>query len=499
MNTTDTYNPFVDDDEDTIVAANESEPRPDYNPFLDDEDEQIGVAEDRLEAGAPLAGSPLRTFVKPATPTVREHVQTAERVAGAVRQDTSRTPDGAYTCFTKPASVAVTESVKTVKHVIANLDEGAGEGGTVGVDEPDDVLAELLEDDDDPVAEPVGDHVVSTTSVRDDSAWRRKKTPEERREMRRREREAQEQGIILPGHKKRTKNLKYKRGKITERDIAVFEFLGKGRFATAAQVGQLLGVTNSSAAHRLRGLNEWQHMVNGTTLFDGRTLWTLGKNGLKRLLDEGNLEPFEVVSLKASDINPIHVKHTLSINQAILTGLSSSLGSSVGRIELAEVLSETAIERAFMDVIKQRSADQAVMAVSVLRDAYRAAEAGKVAWSEVATLYPSLWVPVDIKGTGKTHRPDFVINREHLRTNAEPVSFAVEVEISGKSPKELRQVMAAYAQDRQFKKIVYVMKSEAFARKVHQAAKGAGIGSKVEFVKLLDRDGHPFTGKMWRL
>ena len=470
-----------------------------YNPFLDDDDEQIGVAEDRLEAGAPLAGSPLRTFVKPATPSVREHVQTAERVADAVRQETSRTPDGAYTCFTKPASVAVTESVKTVKHVVANLDEGAGEGGTVGVDEPDDVLAELLEDDDDPVAEPVGDHVVSTTSVRDDSAWRRKKTPEERREMRRREREAQEQGIILPGHKRRTKNLKYKRGKITERDIAVFEFLGKGRFATAAQVGQLLGVTNSSAAHRLRGLNEWQHMVNGTTLFDGRTLWALGKNGLKRLLDEGNLEPFEVVSLKASDINPIHVKHTLSINQAILTGLSSSLGSSVGRIELAEVLSETAIERAFMDVVKQRSADQAVMTVSVLRDAYRAAEAGKVAWSEVATLYPSLWVPVDIKGTGKTHRPDFVINREHLRTSAEPVSFAVEVEISGKSPKELRQVMAAYAHDRQFKKVIYVMKSERLARKVHQAAKDAGIGSKVEFVKLLDRNGQPFTGKMWRL
>ena len=470
-----------------------------YNPFLDDDDEQIGVAEDRLEAGAPLAGSPLRTFVKPATPSVREHVQTAERVADAVRQETSRTPDGAYTCFTKPASVAVTESVKTVKHVVANLDEGAGEGGTVGVDEPDDVLAELLEDDDDPVAEPVGDHVVSTTSVRDDSAWRRKKTPEERREMRRREREAQEQGIILPGHKRRTKNLKYKRGKITERDIAVFEFLGKGRFATAAQVGQLLGVTNSSAAHRLRGLNEWQHMVNGTTLFDGRTLWALGKNGLKRLLDEGNLEPFEVVSLKASDINPIHVKHTLSINQAILTGLSSSLGSSVGRIELAEVLSETAIERAFMDVVKQRSADQAVMAVSVLRDAYRAAESGKIAWSEVATLYPSLWVPVDVKGTGKTHRPDFVINREHLRTSAEPVSFAVEVEISGKSPKELRQVMAAYAHDRQFKKVIYVMKSERLARKVHQAAKDAGIGSKVEFVKLLDRNGQPFTGKMWRL
>ena len=102
-------------------------------------------------------------------------------------------------------------------------------------------------------------------------------------------------------------------------------------------------------------------------------------------------------------------------------------------------------------------------------------------------------------GTGKTHRPDFVINREHLRTSAEPVSFAVEVEISGKSPKELRQVMAAYALDRQFKKIIYVMKSEAFARKVHQAAKDAGIGSKVEFVKLLDRDGQPFTGKMWRL
>lgn len=87
MNTTDTYNPFLDDDEDPTVAANESEPRPDYNPFLHDEDAQIGVAEARLEAGAPLAGSPLSNLVKPATPAVRQHVQTAERVADAVRQD----------------------------------------------------------------------------------------------------------------------------------------------------------------------------------------------------------------------------------------------------------------------------------------------------------------------------------------------------------------------------------------------------------------------------
>lgn len=162
MNTTDTYNPFLDDDEDTIVAANESEPRPDYNPFLDDDDEQIAVGGVSAEAGAPLSGSPLRTFVKPATPSVREHVQTAERVADAVRQDTSKTPDGAYTCFTKPASVAVTERVKTVKHVIASLDGDVDDEGTGGVDEPDDVLAELLEDDGDAVAEPVGDHVVSS-------------------------------------------------------------------------------------------------------------------------------------------------------------------------------------------------------------------------------------------------------------------------------------------------------------------------------------------------
>lgn len=55
--------------------------------------------------------------------------------------------------------------------------------------------------------------------------------------MRRRAREAQEQGFILPGHKKRTKNLKYKRGKITERDIVLFEFLSEDRFATAGQAG----------------------------------------------------------------------------------------------------------------------------------------------------------------------------------------------------------------------------------------------------------------------
>ncbi len=59
--------------------------------------------------------------------------------------------------------------------------------------------------------------------------------------------------------------------------------------------------------------------------------------------------------------------------------------------------------------------------------------------------------------------------------------------------------MTAYAQSRQFKKVICLMKSEAFAHKVRQAAKDAGIGSKVELFILLDRNRQPFTGKMWRL
>ena len=59
--------------------------------------------------------------------------------------------------------------------------------------------------------------------------------------------------------------------------------------------------------------------------------------------------------------------------------------------------------------------------------------------------------------------------------------------------------MTALAQDRPSKKVLYVVKSVAVARKVRQDAKDAGIGSKVEYIKLRDRNKQPFTGKMWRL
>lgn len=59
--------------------------------------------------------------------------------------------------------------------------------------------------------------------------------------------------------------------------------------------------------------------------------------------------------------------------------------------------------------------------------------------------------------------------------------------------------MTACGQDRPFRKTIYVMKSEAFARKVLQAAKNAGVGLRIEFIKLLYRNGQRVTGKRRKL
>lgn len=432
-----------------------------FNPFIDDEDE------------APAAAS----------------LEAASSYAKAVRKDRAHSPSLAQTRFTKPIERGESKRIRATYEASKAFKKPEGNA--------DDMLSSLLNEDE----------LTSSDSHQEVSAapkpapkrdWRREKAPAERREMRRREKEASAAGVLLPGHKKRTKNKVYRRARLTEKDYLVLEFLAKGRYASNAQVAQLLGISN--ATKRLRGLREWQYLVSSATFFEGsKYLWTVGKNGLKMLHNGGVIDEMEGIAQPTDKISIVNVQHTLAINQVVLMGLAGQL-PRVGPLELSEVMSELAIERGFQRTVEGRSAAQVPIARAALREARRGVEQEKYGWSDLATVCPLVWTTIDRRDQGKTHRPDLVINREYMRTSSTPVSIAIEVELTGKHPKELEHIMEAYRQDNQYRYVLYVLQSEALGQKIKKAAKDVGLsGDKLKFVRLAGRDGQPFKGKGWKL
>lgn len=217
-----------------------------YNPFIDDEEEGFTTREKTLEEGENEERDVLDDLLE----------DDDEDIEGASTTPSARPAPR----FTKPHIVVPSPS-QTVAHPSGSLSEDVDGHRVSDEEEHSDgfssMFEDLLEDDDETVGQ--AETKRPRASKEELLARFNAKTPAERREMRRREKEAEAQGILLPGHKKRTKNLVWKRAKLTEKDLLLFEFLAKTRYATASQIASLFGVKD--AKNRLCGLYEWQFHV----------------------------------------------------------------------------------------------------------------------------------------------------------------------------------------------------------------------------------------------
>jgi len=330
-------------------------------------------------------------------------------------------------------------------------------------------------------------------------AWKsgaedRKRIAEQRKRVR--------AGEQIPGMKKHPRPI-YRRAEITEIDLTLMGYLALVRFASAAQIASLLNV--KSARKRLLGLQEFGY-VKATKEVPGKTLWMLTGKGLKEAKASFDIHDLEGTSSR--EPNLVNVAHSLAIGQvvqqlvrgidALAWGKLAEITSSEipEEIALTQIHSETFIERALQQALNAHQATEQEMSLRRYLSAAKSALESGLGWSRLLEEFPALWI---VREGKRTHRPDFVIDFEKDRTSSKPVSIAVEVELSHKSKEELAGVFKAYAADKiVYAAVVYVVQSEAIAKRVAEAADRAGF-KNLHFAALRGHDLEQLIGRAWKL
>lgn len=321
--------------------------------------------------------------------------------------------------------------------------------------------------------------------------------------------------------KKRKPGTKYHRRDITEKDLLVLAFLERFKLATTKQIAILLGVKRGSANWRLLGLKEIG-LVGQEKMATMPVLWFLkpkGKTSLNNAFHFDERAPKNLHTPGA--VSPSNISHILFEAQ-IAAQLAAGL-KPLGKIESLEPLTGLGIITHLADETFLRKSwgtatysklhglkSQAPRGYEISQRAADALQSGRVHYKDVLRENPSMWtitVPVGYRNECKDfHYPDLVVDLEHTRTGSAPVSYAVELELSPKSPQELQKILRTFkvAMEKSpvpiYQKVIYLIPNEGVKRGVISAAKAVGMTKDQLMIRpLFDFEGKEFTGKAWDL
>lgn len=323
--------------------------------------------------------------------------------------------------------------------------------------------------------------------------------------------------------KKRKPGTKYHRRDITEKDLLVMAFLERFKLATTKQIAILLDVQRGSANWRLLGLKEIG-IVGQEKIPTMPVLWYLTAKGKRTLDDAFHFDDRAPKNLHTpGSVNSGSISHILfeaQVAAQLSAGLKPlggqahmDLDGTSGRDLMKNLVDEHFMRSAWGKATYRKNElgkQQAQRGYEVTQRAAAAIGRGELAYSDLLRANPSMWtltVPVAYRGeTKEFHYPDLVLDLEHLRTSAAPVSYAVEIELSPKSPQELEKILSTFkfAAEKSpvpvYKKIVYLIADEKVRRGVIKAAKKVGLTSNdMTILAITDFEGQEFTGKAWDL
>lgn len=323
--------------------------------------------------------------------------------------------------------------------------------------------------------------------------------------------------------KKRKPGTKYHRRDITEKDLLVLAFLERFKLVTTKQIGILLAVQRGSANWRLLGLKEIG-IVGQEKIPTMPVLWYLTAKGKRILNDAFHFDDRAPKNLhtpgSVSSGNISHILFEAQIAAQLAAGLEplgeqahKELGGIAGRDQMKNLVDEHFMRSAWGKATYRKNElgkEQAQRGYEVSKRAAEAISENKLKYADVLRVNPSMWtltVPVAYRGkTKEFHYPDLVLDLEHLRTGKEPVSYAVEIELSPKSPHELEKILSTFALAAEkspvpvYKKVVYLIADDKVRRGVIKAAKKVGLTpNDLIILKITDFEGQEFTGKAWDL
>lgn len=212
--------------------------------------------------------------------------------------------------------------------------------------------------------------------------------------------------------------------------------LAEHRVAIAPQIAQLLGVSRRTAQERLDRL-ESLRLVASDRIFEGQprtaAITTRGLAAIERRLPTPN-------------VNLTEYRHDIGVGWLWLAAREGAFGA------ISNLTSER--EMRSHDMRSNRSSQPYGVGIGGF----------------------------DGRGRPMRHYPDMMV------TTAAGQRVAIELELTAKSARRLATIMRAYAGDGRIDGVLYVVPTDALARKVSAAAAEAGIGQIVR-VQRLTREG----------
>lgn len=304
--------------------------------------------------------------------------------------------------------------------------------------------------------------------------------------------------------------------RLTEKDYRVLQFIAIFKFASERQVGKLLSVGEHAAYKRLNNLRKHGLTKGFKTLGVKGSVWVLTETGM-------DLSGFELPRGTESALTLSMVSHQFTVNHVaahLWAGGANvlreknfpqrNLPDGAGGFEFGErLISELQIQSAFGKVRGNTKADAYVPQIKKqmanLFDNWQRAGGPSYGPSpELISGNEHMWTLFPpISNRLNYHVPDLVVARPRGE-DGKPQSIAVEVELRTKADdSSYERTLDAYrADDRIYRKVVWICRLKGTAEKLTRIAKRNGLADqgRISIVPIYMEDGSRFTGKdTWSL
>ncbi len=304
--------------------------------------------------------------------------------------------------------------------------------------------------------------------------------------------------------------------RLTEKDYRVLQFIAIFKFASERQVGKLLSVGEHAAYKRLNNLRKHGLTKGFKTLGVKGSVWVLTETGM-------DLSGFELPRGTESALTLSMVSHQFTVNHVaahLWAGGANvlreknfpqrNLPDGAGGFEFGErLISELQIQSAFGKVRGNTKADAYVPQIKKqmanLFDNWQRAGGPSYGPSpELISGNEHMWTLFPpISNRLNYHVPDLVVARPRSE-DGKPQSIAVEVELRTKADdSSYERTLDAYrADNRIYRKVVWICRLKGTAEKLTRIAKRNGLADqgRISIVPIYMEDGSRFTGKdTWSL
>lgn len=275
--------------------------------------------------------------------------------------------------------------------------------------------------------------------------------------------------------------------RITPRDLEIFVFLARFRYAQGSQLARYVGTSRKSLDQRLSKLGK-AGLLRKETILSNQAVWTLTSAGLA-------VSDTDFPVIGSGKINPATLAHTLGlVNLAINLekGVENILElddfGSMNRVDPSGelVIGETVISE--REIKQGQNRWKSYMTRTEMERAHMRAMQNWIEAGDLDAPSPESEVgnePMLILWANrmeqKDHTPDLVVVKPR-HDDGKPANIAIELELSSKPMATWERIMSSYAEDNSvYEQVHYFTHKRDIKRGVETAARRVGLTNQNRF------------------